>query len=243
MPDIFIALLCLLYTFSNSCLYPHPLHSSRTFFSYWFPIWVQYSPFLSPCTNYCPSYSICILLNVEEKHACKIDRRYIPPSSCLYNPHMWSPLSGTLRGFLSPGRHDITFPCLTICGTPLRWEANRPDTCSWQSCLCPPSLGEIYLGEVQCPERNSFQRSHTTLPPCLHLLRYNFRYCRLLFTWFHIFLCPSPPLCLNTCIHQNPPPRYGTVLHRPVPVHPVRFIPYKDMFDCFSLYVEILLFF
>ena len=120
MSDIFTVLLCLLYTFTNSSCSSRPLHYGLTLFSYWFPIWVQYSPFIIPWTNSLSTYSICITLNTAAKPACTILHRYILGYPCLYQPHTRSPSFGTLRGCtwyhtegkstgflpLSPGRHD-----------------------------------------------------------------------------------------------------------------------------------------
>ena len=49
-------------------------------------------------------------------------------------------------------------------------------------------------------------------------------------------MCPSPLLCLNTCIHTNPPPPHGHVLSRQVRVRPLIFIPHKYTCSCLSIY-------
>ena len=107
---------------------------------------------------------------------------------------------------------------------------------SCQSRLCPPSLGSVYLGSVQGPEQTSCQISHTTIPPRLHILSYHSCHRHILRTQVHILLRPSPPLCWNTCIHQNTPPRHGTLIHRQVRVRPVSFIPHKDIRNRLSLW-------
>ena len=239
MPDLFKVLLCSLYTFTNSSCSPRPLHSSLTLFSYWSPIWVQSGPLCSPCTNACLSDSIFIPCHAAAKPAFTIDRRNIPRSPCLYQPHTQSPSFRTLWGCpcnltegksaggrpLSPGQRDITCPPFMIWGTTWFWEANRSNTRSWRSRLCPLRLGWVYLGAVQGPEQTSCERSRTTLPHLICCHRCHFFVLR---TRVCIILRPSNPLHWNTRIHQNLPPRHGTVLCRQVRVHPVIFLPHKD---------------
>ena len=131
------------------------------------------------------------------------------PSQTWHPPHRWD-----------SGRSNIvsgwwwTCPIHTLRGNPWCWAANISNTRSCWSCLCTPSLGGIYIGAVQVPEQTSCHIFCTAIPPHLHLLFYHHPHHHLLHTKVFIHICLSSPLCWNTCIHQNPPPRYSNVLRR-----------------------------
>ena len=96
MPDIYTALMFLLYTITESSWSWCPLRFSPTLIYYWFPRCVQSCLFLSPCTISSPSNPICLPRHAA---ACTIHCRYIPRSLCLYQTFMQSPSLGILQGY------------------------------------------------------------------------------------------------------------------------------------------------
>ena len=98
-----------------------------------------------------------------------------------------------------------------------------------------PRLGGIYLGAVQGPERTYCHIYRTTLPHRLHIICYHRHHCHIIRTLFLILIFPDPPLRWNACIHQNPPPRHGTVLRIKVWVHTVSLLPHKYTCNHLSL--------